>query len=71
MSLFNRHKHTWELKAVQEFSTRRRFIWEDEWRDGPDVSILRYVCSTCQADRSRQVTGTFTFEQAEEVFPRP
>lgn len=71
MSLFRRHKHTWVLKAVQTNTIMRRYIWESEFHEAGEQSTLRYVCSDCLDDTSRVVQGDFTFEEAEELFPKP
>lgn len=69
MSIFRRHKHTWEVKATQTFPMQ---IWaKGAWHDVAPDTIIRYVCGACQADKSRRVKGEITVAQAKVVFPRP
>lgn len=71
MRLFRRHKHTWEVKAVQRYTRMEKYMWESEWTEHGEETIVRYVCSTCQDDKKRTVLGSFTVAQAKELFPKP
>jgi hypothetical protein len=71
MSLFRRCKHEWEAKAVQHYTVKEKYIWEDTWSEMGDETIIRYVCSKCKDDTKRTVMGDFSLTQAKEVFPKP
>lgn len=71
MSIFRRCKHTWEIKAVQNYDRMERFAWEKTWDNLGSETIIRYVCSKCHDDRKRTVIGTFSVALAKEVFPKP
>lgn len=71
MNLFRRHKHTWEVKAVQHFEVSIRGFFDIAWTRCADETRIRYLCSTCQKDAYRDVTGTFSLNQAKELFPKP
>ncbi len=71
MSLFRRHKHTWQVKAVQNFNIKEKYIWEQDFRKTGEETIIRYVCSECHDDTHRTVTGAFSLREAKEVFPKP
>lgn len=71
MSLFRRHKHTWEVKMVQHFTEMSKFAWQSEWDEIGDKTIIRYVCSECKKDAGRTVCGDVSLPVAKEVFPKP
>ena len=67
MNLF--HRHTWELKAVQTFDMAG---WAGGyWTKISPETTMYYVCSACQADRTREEVGIFNLNQAKSLFPRP
>ena len=63
MSLFRRCRHTWEVRM------RRTYVQPITGAD--PFTVIYYVCTTCQKDRTRTEDGEFTLETSKKVFPRP
>lgn len=71
MSLFRRCKHEWQAKAVQAYTISEKYIWDPTWTEIGDQTVVYYVCSKCQKDKSRLVSGRWSLKHAKELFPNP
>lgn len=72
MSLFRRRcPHIWEVKAARTHTRNEKYVWEMDWHEVGDETVIYYVCSTCHDDTTRTVEGSFTVASTKELFPKP